>query len=95
MISSACAILRALAVSCEPKLEWLISATFGLMPNRRRRKAACSADSAICSAVGSTCTCVSVKKKGPFEVITADSADSDFTAGSSPSTSSTCLSLPL
>ena len=29
--------LRELGLSIEPKLEWLISATFGWMPNRRRR----------------------------------------------------------
>ena len=92
---SASRILRALAESDEPKFEWQTSATFGVMPNRRMRNAACSVASAIWRASGSFCTWVSVKNSGPLSLITTDMADTALTCGSMPMMSMTCLSLPL
>ena len=67
-----------------PKFECDSNAIRGSIPNSFNRYDACSVASAICSAVGSSCTWVSRKNHTPWLLITPVIAEVDCTPGSSP-----------
>ena len=74
IMTSACRIFRAEALSLAPKLECDTSAALGTRPNPRTASAASRVISVICSAVGSITMKVSQMNSTPFGTIRQDRA---------------------